>query len=209
LRLENTPRIVFLAHSLQPRLIRSAISADGILPRCSVVEVKVLAVQAQIFCRDFGLLEEVLGVLLDPHVVGSRVPRYRQQQVEEVTIAGVQAERVSAAGPRFRGDGRGHGLEAEAVREIRHVDERLDGSVCDVEDCGHQLGAVAVRPGHEELSSPSGVGAREFQREVGEVGDSHGAERLGKGSEVGEDWRVRLRFRVLEVAGGVPRVSRG
>jgi hypothetical protein len=209
LRLENATRIIFPAHSLQLRLISSTISADGILPRSSVVQVQILVVQPQLFCCDFGLLEEILRVLLDPRVVGARVPRHCQQQVEEVAVAGVQAKRVSAAGLRFRGDGRRHRLEAEAVREARHVDERLDGTVCDVEDGGHQLGAVAVRAGHEELSPSNGIAAREFQREVGEVGDSHGAERLWEGSEVGEDWWVRLRFRVLEVAGGVPRVARG
>ena len=148
-------------------------------------------------------------MLFDPRVVGARVPRYCQEHIEEVAVASVQTKRVSATGLRFRGNGRGHGLEAQTIREVWHVDERLDGLVGDVEDVGHQLGAVSIRAGHEELSSPERNGARNFQGEVGEVGDAHGAERLGEGSEVGKDWWVRFRFGVLEVAGGDPGVGCG
>jgi hypothetical protein len=209
LLLEDSPWVVLLAHSLQPRLVRGTISADGILPRSGIVEVKVLVVQTKLLCCNLGFLEEVLRVCLDPRVVGARVPRHCQEQVEEVAVASIQTKRVSAAGLRFRGDCRGHGLETETVREVRHVDERLDCAVGDVEDVGHQFGAVAVRSGHEELPSPGDVGACKFEREVGEVGDAHGAECLWEGSEVGKDWWVRLRFGVLEVAGGVPRVTGG
>ena len=145
---------------------------------------------------------------LNPRVVSARVPGYCQEQVEEIAIAGVQTKRVPAAGLCFRGDHCGHRLEAEAVCEVRHVDERLNSAVGDVEDGGHQLGAVSVRPGHEKLPSSDSRVPCEFQREVGEVGDSHGAEGLWKGSEVGEDGWVRFRFGVLQAAGGEPGVGR-
>lgn len=74
LLLENTPRIILFAHSLQPRLVRSTVSAEGILPRSGIVEVKVLVVQPKLLCCSLSLLEEVLGVCLNPCVVSTCVP---------------------------------------------------------------------------------------------------------------------------------------
>jgi hypothetical protein len=97
-------------------------------------------------------------------------------------------------------------LEAETVCDVWHA-ERLHGGVGDVEDGRHHLGAVAVGPCDEKLSSPDGVGTGEFERKVCKVGDAHCAEGLRQRCEVRKDWRVRLGFGVFEVAGGVPGVG--
>jgi hypothetical protein len=204
--LEHPFRIVLLADSLQPRLVRCAVPTDRILPRRSIVEVQVLVVQAKLLRFVFALLEQVFCVLLDASIVRGAVPGCCQQEVEQVAVTGTQAERVPAAGRRFGGDCCWHGLEAETVCDVWYA-ERLHCGVGDVEDGGHHFGAVAVGSCDEELSSTDGVGPGQLEREVCEVGDAHCAESLRQRSEVRKDWRVCLGFGVLEVAGGVPGVG--
>jgi len=115
LLLENTLRIVLLADSLQSRLLRSTVTADGILPRRCIVEVKILVVQAELLRLVFALLEEVFRVLLDARIISDGVPRYCQEQVEEVAVACAQTERIASPRRSFGRDCRGHGLEAETV----------------------------------------------------------------------------------------------
>lgn len=164
-------------------------------------------VQAQLPRLVLALLEQILGMLLDALIISDIIPGHCQEQVEQVAVGLAQAERVPASGGCFGRDRRGQGLETQAVCHSRHV-ESLHRAVRDIEDAGHQLRAVAVRPRNEELAAVGAGGAGDFERKVCEIGDAHRAGSLGEGGEVLEDGRVGDVLRsILEVAGGEPEFA--
>jgi hypothetical protein len=187
LLLKHALRIILLTNSLQLRLLRNTVPTERILPRRGVVEVQVFVVQPQLLRLVFTLLEQVLSMLLDARIISLVVPRHRQEQVEQVAVGGSQAERVPASRSGFGRYGCGHGLEAQAVSQVRHA-EGLHRAVGDIEDRSHHPRAVSIRPRDEQLAASTGRGrAGELESKVREVGDAHCAESLGEGSEILKD----------------------
>ena len=201
LLLEQLRGVVLPAHPLQGVQARRPVPRQRILPLGRVVQIQVRVVGPHGLGRRLRLREEALGRGFHGGVVRGFRPLDGEKHVDEISIAGVQPERVPAVRGR---EGREHALrlrlERQRERQVLDILDALNSLIGEVEELGLHRSAVFESRSDESLAAAGDVAGVDLDGEVCEVGNPHRVEGLREIGELLEHRGIRDGFRVFVVA---------